>query len=103
MTIQETVEILLDHRLECDVQDIEAWIKQGKIKATKEGNTIEIEEIWDFLNQLRLKGTAYEKGIDDKTKIERLEKEIGDLKARIDALVDEKILLEIELGTSPFN
>lgn len=105
MTIQEAVEVLLEHRWDYDVQDVEMWIKQGKIKATKtkEGITIDINDIWNFFDELRLIGTAYEKGIDDTTKIERLEKEISDLKARIKALSDEKIMLELQLGISPFN
>lgn len=105
MTIQKAVEVLLEHRWDYGVQEVEMWIKQGKVKATKtkEGIIIDINDIWNFLDDLRLIGTAYEKGIGDKTKIERLEKEISDLKARIDALSDEKIMLEFELGISPFN
>lgn len=59
-------------------------------------------DILDFIDDLSKIGTAYEKGIDNNTKIERLEKEIEKLHQEVDNLRSEKLKLELELGILPF-
>lgn len=49
-----------------------------------------------------MKGTAYEEGIDDQTKIARLLEEVNGLKSEIAVLKKEKEQLEDRLGVTPF-
>lgn len=46
------------------------------------------------------KGTPYEEGIDDKTKIARLEEEVAMLKKEVEQLKNEKSILEDQLGNT---
>jgi len=45
----------------------------------------------------RVKGTHYEEGIDDKTKIARLLEEVASLKKQVEQLKSEKLILEAQL------
>jgi hypothetical protein len=49
-----------------------------------------------------LKGTAYEEGIDDQTKIAHLTEERDELKRKIETLEMEKRVLEELVGIQPF-
>ncbi|WBX79472.1 hypothetical protein PD280_17480 [Virgibacillus salarius] len=60
------------------------------------------EEVYRFIEAYRWEGTAFEEGIDDQTKIERLLEEITDLKKQIVKLQEEKAELEDQLGIMPF-
>jgi hypothetical protein len=57
---------------------VEDWLKEGKIKGEENDGIYAINEnkIYEFLEDYRWEGTANEKGIDDKTKINRLQEEI---------------------------
>lgn len=46
---------------------VQKWIITGKIKEADQGITQEVIE--DFLHRYQWEGTAYEPGIDNKTKI----------------------------------
>ncbi|GGB63035.1 hypothetical protein F3157_15760 [Virgibacillus dakarensis] len=104
MTISETVDLLHNYELECDEKDVRQWIAKGEIEATEfEGNYHIYEPaVLSFLIDLSRVGTAYEKGIDDKTKIERLEEMVQELQKEIDRLRCEKLKLELQLGILPF-
>lgn len=105
MTILETIILLQEHKINCDRYTVEKWIEEGKLMATVINDEYEINlsEVVDFLYNLSLVGTADEKGIDDKTKIERLRTLVERLEVENDKLRWEKTLLEFELGISPFN
>jgi len=60
------------------------------------------EEVYRFIEAYRWEGTAFEEGIDDQIKIERLLEEITDLKKQIVKLHGEKAELEDQLGIMPF-
>ncbi len=104
MTISEAIKLLHNHEIECDEKDVLQWITEGKIIATENGKDYDIDElaVLDFLIDLSLIGTAYEKGIDDQTKIERLLAEVKELHQEVDQLRREKMELEYELGIIPF-
>ncbi|MTW88339.1 hypothetical protein F3157_22455 [Virgibacillus dakarensis] len=104
MTLLETIKLLHNYEIECDEEDVRQWINEGKIKAKENGNDYKVDEpdVLDFLVDLSYVGTAYEKGIDDKTKIERLMTEVEELQKENDKLYREKQKLEIELGILPF-
>ncbi|WP_188634383.1 helix-turn-helix domain-containing protein [Lentibacillus kapialis] len=104
MTISETAQLLHSYEIECDESDVRQWITEGKIKASKDGNNYLVDEpdVLDFLEDLSKVGSAYEKGIDDQTKIARLEKEIKELHKEVEQLECEKLNLELKLGILPF-
>ncbi|MFZ3591887.1 hypothetical protein ACOI1C_22440 [Bacillus sp. DJP31] len=60
------------------------------------------EDIYLFNEWCRWKGTAYEEGIDDQIKIERLLEEIRILKIDKESLKKENDRLEEHLGIYPF-
>jgi cell shape-determining protein MreC len=54
------------------------------------------------MESLRVKGTAYEEGIDDKTKVNRLLEEIEHLENRIGQYAEENHELREQLGLNSF-
>lgn len=104
MTIYETVKLLHNYEIECDEKDVRQWISEGRILATENNENYDISEpdVLDFLIDLSNVGTAYEKGIDDQTKIERLMTEVQSLRQEVEELQYEKMKLENELGILPF-
>ncbi|MGG1815094.1 hypothetical protein ABDI16_24120, partial [Cytobacillus firmus] len=60
------------------------------------------DDLYYFNEWCRWKGTPYEEGIDDQTKIARLLEEINDLQSEVSALKKEKENLELRLGINPF-
>lgn len=58
--------------------------------------------VYNFSDWCRVYGTAYEDGIEDQTKIDRLIKEVFTLKKEIETLKAEKAVLEDSLGILPF-
>jgi len=80
------------------------WISEGNIKSIENGGAFEVleEEVYRFIEAYRWEGTAFEEGIDDQIKIERLLEEITDLKKQIVKLHGEKAELEDQLGIMPF-
>ncbi len=81
---------------------IEEWINNDLRKGTDASHQISEDYIYWFNDWLRWKGTAYEAGIDDQTKINRLHEEICALKKEIENLQREKEALEEQLGIPPF-
>jgi predicted nucleic acid-binding Zn-ribbon protein len=66
-------------------------------------NPPEILLEYDSVEALRgAMGTAYEKGIDNETKINRLLEENSNLREQIERLQEEKAGLEEQLGVLPF-
>jgi predicted site-specific integrase-resolvase len=104
LTEQEATFLLHSHGIKCSLNDVTQWLSEGKIKAFEEDGryTIKEEELYNFLHHYRWEGTAYEPGIDDKTKINRLLEEIEDLKQKILQLQNENVKLEEQSGILPF-
>ncbi|OIJ08407.1 hypothetical protein BKP35_17690 [Anaerobacillus arseniciselenatis] len=88
----------------CDEKKVRQLIKSGEIKAIKIKGRYSIHpyEIEKFLHNLQYSGTAFEMGIDDKVKIERLLKEVERLKNEVSKLEYENVNLKISLGIMPF-
>ncbi|WP_157404749.1 helix-turn-helix domain-containing protein [Shouchella shacheensis] len=105
MTIAEAVELLHNYEIECSEKDVRQWITEGEIEATENGADYNIKEqaVLSFLVDLSYVGTAYEKGINDETKIVRLEEKVGALQKEIDKLRCEKLKLELKSGSFHFN
>lgn len=80
------------------------WVEQGLIKATgtKNHQAIERKDLEEFVENSRWEGTAYEKGIDDQTKIERLLEEVMELKRENNRLYKENTDYALKLGIGDF-
>jgi predicted RNase H-like nuclease (RuvC/YqgF family) len=104
MTVHEITNLFHSHGLKCDEQIVKEWITEGKIKGTGKcaPYTVSEDDVYTFLYDYRWNGTAYERGIDDQTKIDRLQDEIIDLKKQVEKLQQEKSELQGELGIIPF-
>jgi hypothetical protein len=105
LTVRETTDLFHSHGLKCDPKIIENWLVEGKLMATESGKGYIINEkdAYEFLYDYRWEGTAYERGIDNQTKIERLEKVIKALIEEKQELHEKILDLEIKLGISPFD
>lgn len=103
-TLQEIRTRVEELGVECNLQLIEQWLHEGELTNMKIGPFYQIEEqdLEDFVYHCQWQGTAYEKGIDDAEKIQRLQAEIRDLKTKITQLEEEKMKLEIQLGIEVF-
>jgi len=101
---QEATSLLHSYGIKCDKAMVKQWLIEGQIKGIEKNGNYNVEEIevYDFLETYRWEGTAYEKGIDDQTKITRLLEEIQDLKRQVSKLEKEKAELEDQLGIMPF-
>lgn len=80
------------------------WVEQGLIKATGDRNhlAIELEDLEEFAEECQWKGTPYEKGIDDQTKIKRLLEEVMELKRENMRLQEENTKYVLKLGIGDF-
>ncbi|MFD1852251.1 hypothetical protein [Oceanobacillus bengalensis] len=100
-TAKEATKYFRSYEVKCDEALVQEWLNNTN---TRQINALVTEKhVWEFTDWWRRKGTAYEEGIDDKTKIERLLIEIQRLEKENDTIRKEKTLLELDLGISPFD
>lgn len=107
LTVKEVTAFLNDHHITSSEQMVRRWLRQGRIKGVrpekrKVGWRICTRDLIEFIESLQWEGTAYEEGIDDKTKIDRLLAEISELKSKIEDLKAENDQLRDKLGVPPF-
>jgi len=104
LTVQELREFILVSGLSCDREMVGNWLRDGSLKCIRDGDTYRVAEqdIDSFIYDLRWEGTIYERGIEDKEKIERLLLEVKELKEEISKLKTENASLEQRLGIGPF-
>ena len=107
LTVKEATGFLNDHHITSSEQMVRRWLRQGKIKGVRSENRkvgwrICTRDLIAFMESLQWAGSAYEEGIDDKTKIDRLLDEISELKAQIKELQTENYQLKDKLGIPPF-
>ncbi|MGO4890256.1 hypothetical protein ACJ2A9_21115 [Anaerobacillus sp. MEB173] len=99
--LAETIQFFRSYGIKSNNELIEEWLKA--ISNTQAFNLpVSEEDLYEFNEWCRWKGTAYEDGIDDQTKIARLLEEIKDLKNEISKLKNEKANIEDKLGLAPF-
>jgi len=100
-TAREATEFFRSYEVKCDEELVQEWLNHTSNEQISAPVTE--EHVWAFTDWWMRQSTAYEDGIDDKTKIERLITENQRLKKENNTLRSEKILLEHDLGISPFN
>jgi hypothetical protein len=103
-TVVETTQFFCSYGLKIEEKYIQEWVdlENSKAIASCENHRLCEDDIDDFNDWYRWKGTAHEEGIDDQTKIERLFEEIEYLKTVIEKVNEEKAKLEKEMGILPF-
>lgn len=99
-TAAEATKFFRSYGAKCDEDLVEEWMRYT-IMGRRSDQICE-DDLYAFNNWLICKGTAYEPGIDDKTKIARLLKEIKDLKNENEVLKEKIHVLESELRIMPF-
>lgn len=99
-TAKEAMKFFQSYEVKCDEKMVEEWMNSLPVRPDP-GATVSEDDLYDFNNWYRMKGTAYEEGIDDQTKLARLLEEIEELKKEREALQKEKDDLENELVLTP--
>ncbi|MBU9711143.1 hypothetical protein [Evansella tamaricis] len=100
-TTKEVTKFFQSYDVKCDEKLVEEWM--NSLPARKNPSaTVSEGDLYQFDGWYRLKGTAYEEGIDDQTKIARLLEEIDELKGKLKEVQREKNDLEDKLGIMPF-
>jgi predicted site-specific integrase-resolvase len=108
LTLKEALDIFQEHHITIDdirinEQIMEEWLRSGEIQGVQErdgGWKVSEDEIYRYIYSLQWEGTAYEEGIDDKTRIDRLYKEVYELRKQIRELQQENYELRVKLGVS---
>jgi hypothetical protein len=97
---EEAIHFIKSYGFRVDEESVKEWIKENNKKANRtcESRPINENDLYSYNNWCVVKGTAYEEGIDDKTKIARLLEEVSLLKKEIEDLKGEKRHLENQLG-----
>gem|GEM_PF-3623865 len=99
-TAKEATKFFHSYEVKCDEKLVQEWLDS---KSTEHiGDQVTEDDVWEFTEWWSLKGTAYEEGIDEQTKINRLLEEIIRLKEEISSLKEENTNLEIQMGIMPF-
>lgn len=110
LTIEEATSILCsDYGMESNGEKVtttivDGWVEQGLIKSNGDriNRTIDIADLEDFVEDCRWKGTAFEKGIDDQTRIKRLLDELFRLRVENERLQKENYEYALKLGIGDF-
>ncbi len=101
--VSEAIKFFRSYGVKCEDNDkmVEDWLNSNPSRKNS-GEDFSEDDLYDFNDWCRWKGTTYEKGIDDQTKIERLLEEINELKNEINALREENNQLEARTGNNYF-
>lgn len=99
-TAKEAMEYFYSYGLRWDEKSVQEWMNDPTTKITS--NQVCEDDLYRFNDWCRWKGTAYEEGIDDQTKITRLINEINELNSEIAVLETEKRDLKWHLEDLPF-
>ena len=90
---------------ECRSDEVKQWLVNGEIEGTIFINGmyfIAEDDVYQFLEDYRWKGTPFEDGIDEETRMKRFIEEIEMYKNRISELLNENSELQRQLGIPPF-
>lgn len=104
LDVKEAMVLLRACGRRCNMHKVEQWVMEGKLKGTESEGiyTFDEEEIYRFLDTYKWEGTAYEKGLDDKTKVSRLLEDISYFRRKVIELENENRELKEKLSLSEF-
>ncbi|WP_026562902.1 hypothetical protein [Bacillus sp. J37] len=89
LALTKTIKFFRSYGLKCEEKLVEEWLKATS--TTKDSShQVGEDDLYEFNEWCRMKGTAYEEGIDDQTKIARLLEEMNGLKSEIAVLKKKK-------------
>lgn len=99
LNVEEAIRFFRSYGVK-DEKTIKEWVEENNKKAdpARESQPIDEWDLHDFNDWCSVKGTAYEPGIDDQTRITRLFEEITFLKKEIEELRAENYHLQKLLG-----
>ncbi len=100
LNAEEAIHFFKSYGLRVDETLVIQWVKENNEKAVRpfENRPIVEEDLYIYNDWCRVKGTAFEEGIDDTTKIIRLLEENLLLKKEVEKLKAEKQRLEDSFG-----
>lgn len=101
---EEAIRFFKTYAFRLDEESVREWAVEFNKGADSscESRPVEEKDLYTYNMWYVLKGTAYEDGIDDKTKIARLLEEIAELKQKNSELNQEIYLLESKLDLNYF-
>ena len=102
IVLKETVKLFRSYEIKCEEELIKEWLETRNTIHSFTKNQISEDHVWAFEEWRRWKGTAYEEGINDQTKIVRLIEEMNNLKNEIEQLRNENESLKEQFGIMPF-
>lgn len=104
ITVEGVSDFFRSYELECDEKLISEWMEKSPVgrDLVERGHEIDEWHMYNFQDWWSIKGTAYEEGIDDQTKIIRLLDEIAYLKQKNLELQFENSTLLDKLDYLPF-
>jgi hypothetical protein len=94
-TAAEATKFFRSYCVKCDENEIKEWMENTP--TINRGNQVDECDLYAFNDWLRCKGTSYEPGIDDQTRIARMIEEIAELRKENEALRTEMY----KLATDP--
>jgi len=101
MSVSKAIKFFNSYGVKCDNKLVEEWLKSYSINNGLPEDFCE-KDLYAFNEWYLWKDTAYEEGIDEQSKIERLIEEINELKSEVASLKEEKEELQNQLGIPPF-
>lgn len=104
LNIEETIRFFKSYGFRIDEESVKGWVQEYNKQANTpcESRQVTEDDINRYNDWCFVKGTAYEEGIDDQTKITRLLEEISNLKNELMTVKNENRILEEQLGINPF-
>ena len=96
----EAAKFFRSYGADCDENEVKEWMRSTP--ALSRGYQVEEWDLYAFNDWMICKGTSYEPGIDDETKVARMLGEITELKKQNRALKKDLNKLPTEPGILPF-
>lgn len=100
LNAEEAIRFFKSYGFRVDEESVKEWVQDNIKKANEacKDRPINEDDLYNYNDWNAAKGTSYETGIDDETKIARLLEEIEHLKKEVEDLKNEKGHLESLLG-----